>query len=393
MDPPQFAPTSRACAILQSMKQQAFRLVYVLLPVLLLWQAWQSLPRSVAPGDWAGWLTSGGAVSSGLNPYAVYPTTPGDGDMAFPNLNPPIVLPVFEVLTQFPPLVTFCLWYLFGLLCFYVSLRLLSQTYPGPRYRWLWAFSLGGLWITLTLGQIYLPLVLLTCIAWLLLKSGHSLPAGLLIGIVVAVKPNFIIWPGLLFVAGYWSVALPAFVVAGGLSLIPLLRYGPAVYTQWADALRTYSYPGISSNASLHGLAARLDVPALGYIAGGLLLVALALWCWRRCPPVLRVSEWAIVGLLLALPISWQGYTLFLLPLFFACPWCRWTWTAAGLLLLPHAITSTLAGSASTWEYIVFGSLYLLGLLALAINLLCSPSPESPSVTAAPSPASAGYSP
>ena len=86
----------------------------------------------------------------------------------------------------------------------------------------VWASALAGFWDTLFLGQIYLPLVLAGVAAWLLLERGAGLWAGLLIGIVVAMKPNFLVWPVLLLLSGHYRSAVAAFVIASAISLIPL---------------------------------------------------------------------------------------------------------------------------------------------------------------------------
>ncbi|MBY5635159.1 DUF2029 domain-containing protein [Rhizobium leguminosarum] len=58
-------------------------------------------------------------------------------------------------------------------------------------------------WDTLYLGQIYTPLVLACIIAWLRLEKGDHLVAGIMIGLLISMKPKFCGLPVLLFLAGH----------------------------------------------------------------------------------------------------------------------------------------------------------------------------------------------
>ena len=51
--------------------------------------------------------------------------------------------------------------------------------------------------------------------AWLLMRRGDWLVAGILIGLVVAIKPNYALVPLVLFAAGHWRPAFTAGAAAG----------------------------------------------------------------------------------------------------------------------------------------------------------------------------------
>jgi len=87
---------------------------------------------------------------------------------------------------------------------------------------------------------------------------------------------------------------------------------------------------------------------------------------WRR-PGVLEVSAVAIIASLLAGPITWGGYTILLLPIFFAAG-IRRTWPAAILLSVPFWwIVDNAPGSQL--HFFLVGSIYGFGILALAAGV------------------------
>lgn len=157
-----------------------------------------------------------------------------------------------------------------------------------------------------------MPLALAAAGAWLLLERGRLLAAGLLIGVVVAVKPNFLVWPGLLLLAGYPQVAFAAAGCAAVLSLAPAALYGPRVYGLWLDLLSQDAQRGVFlTNASLLGLFLRFGYGTTGLAASLALLAGLAFWARRHRPDPLRASALGLLGALLASPLAWIHYTLF----------------------------------------------------------------------------------
>ncbi|MFD0464514.1 glycosyltransferase family 87 protein [Microvirga aerilata] len=222
----------------------------------------------------------------------------------------------------------------------------------------LWAFALAGFWDTLFLGQIYLPLVFAGVAAWLLLERGQGLAAGILIGIIVAMKPNFLVWPALLFLSGYYRPVVAAGLTAGIISAIPLLVYGPEIYRQWFELVASDRERAFFlTNGSFAGLSARAGVPLLGLILSLALLAGLALWAFRLRPNVLAASALALVAALLASPLGWIHYTLFLLPVFLV-HWHRPVMRIVALLLIipvPFVIDQF---TKATWIQLTIGSVY-----------------------------------
>ena len=322
--------------------------------------------------DFGSFIASGRAAAEGKNPYGVHPLTfhvvlPGF-DVWNPNLNPPVSVPAFQWLGRFDPEGTFRAWWAVSLFCYLAAVWLLVRRY-GPGRSWLlplWALALAGVWDTLALGQIYLPLVLAAVGAWLLLDSGRHIAAGVLIGVVIAVKPNFAVWPVLLLLAGHARAPLTAAGTAVLLSIVPLLTHGALVYRQWVTLiLSDTGRAAFLTNASVPGLAQRLDAAAAGMIISALLLVALAVWARRRRPGWLQASALGIVGGIVASPIAWVHYTLFLLPVFFSRRWSPALATAALLLTVPVFVVLGFL-EAPLWQQVTAGSVYNWAVLLCA---------------------------
>ncbi|MFC1460446.1 glycosyltransferase family 87 protein [Microvirga arabica] len=336
------------------------------------------LPRIVhEPGLWdfGSFVASGRAASEGLNPYGIYPLTlrvelPGFESWN-PNLNPPISALLFQAFDAADPYVTYQAWRWISVIV-YAGAVLLLVSRVSNRVEALiiavWAFALAGFWDTLFLGQIYLPLVLAGVAAWLLLERRAGLWAGLLIGVVVAMKPNFLVWPVLLLLSGHHRPAMVAFGTAGIISLIPLVIYGPEVYRQWFELVAADGSRALFlTNGSFAGLAARAGVPALGLVLGFLLLAGLAAWAWWRRPDVLTVSALALLASVLASPLGWIHYTLFLLPVIVR-HWHRPAMRLVALLLIvPVPFIIDQLGKPA-WVQLTMGSVYGWALvLCLAI--------------------------
>jgi hypothetical protein len=332
------------------------------------------------PGDWlwdfGSFIESGRAAAAGLNPYGIYPLTfhvvlPGF-EAWNPNLNPPVSALVFQLFDLAEPHQMFRIWYGVSFALYAVTVALLLIRYPEvPRLVLaVWAFALAGFWDTLLLGQIYVPLVLAGVGAWLLLDKGATIWAGVLIGVVVAIKPNFAVWPVLLFLSGTFRPAVVSFLTVAIVSLIPALVLGPEVYRQWlallaSDAERAF----FLTNASLTGLAARVGVPALGWMLSLLLLAGTAVWAVSRRRPWAEVSAMALVVALLASPIAWVHYTLFLLPVFFSKWRLEGVRLVAALLIVPVPFVISQFGK-SAWTQFTIGSVYNWALVLLLFVLL-----------------------
>jgi hypothetical protein len=338
----------------------------------------QTLPGDVL-FDFGSFIASGQAAREGLNPYGIYPpltfhfVAPGFDVW---NLNPPISALLFQLFTLGEPHRMFQIWYAISACLYGATLILLLRRFnTAPQLvLGIWACAHAGVWSTFAMGNIYMPLLLLAVGAWLLLERGSTVWAGVLIGCVVAMKPNFAVWPVLLLLSGRPRPALVSFAVAAFVSVIPAAVLGVEVYGQWFAMLASDAGRApFLTNVSLYGLAARAGVPAAGLIVAVLILAGTAAWAWWRRPSVPTLSAVAILATLLASPVAWVNYTLFLLPVVFAnwrLPGMRWV--AAGLMVTVGFITRQLGqtpevqltlGSIHAWSIVLlFGLLVVDGL-------------------------------
>jgi Glycosyltransferase family 87 len=339
-------------------------------------------PR-VAPSndlwDFGSFVASGRAAAEGLNPYGIHPLTlrvelPGFESWN-PNLNPPISALLFQLFDVAEPQEVFRVWRWISVAFYAATILLLLRRFGGS---WetpvmaLWAFALAGFWDTLFLGQIYLPLVFAGVAAWLLLERGAGWWAGLLIGIVVAMKPNFLVWPVLLFLSGHRLPALAAVATAAVISAVPLAVHGPDIYRQWFELVASDRGRALFlTNASFAGLAARAGVPLLGAALSLLLLGGLAAWAFWRRPGVMEASAFALVAALLASPLGWIHYTLFLLPVILSY-WHRPAmWAVAALLLIPVPFVIGLLDKPA-WIQATIGSVYGWALVLCLFSLMAA---------------------
>jgi hypothetical protein len=333
--------------------------------VLIVWNLARALPTPIL-FDFGSFVASGRAAAQGLDPYGIYPpltfrvVLPGF-ETWNPNLNPPALLPLFQLFGWFDPHQAFRIWWSVSFAAYVAVLALLASHYM--RKSWLlpvmWALALAGFWDTLVLGQIYTPLVLCAVAGWLLLDRGHSMLAGLAIGVVVAAKPNFAAWPLLLLAAGHMAPAAAALSTAALLSLVPVGLYGPEVYRQWFEVIADDAGRALFlTNASLPGILARAGLKPLAAVAAFAVMAALGAWVLRRRSDALQASALGLIGALVSSPLAWVHYTLFLLPIFFFLgPRNGWILAAALLLLIPVPAVLELSDMSAPLQ-VTIGSVY-----------------------------------
>jgi hypothetical protein len=325
-----------------------------------------SLPRGEYLGDFGCFVLSGRAMAQGLSAYTFDPSdlAPAFTWTGTPNFNPPVLLLICPLLARLDPVVAFRIWYLVSLSLYATSLVLLARNYRLTKEAWriLWALGLAGLWATLALGQVYTPLTLACVGAWLSMERRKWGTAGVLVGIVVTMKPNFVVWPVLLLLAGHLTVAVPALLSAALFSLLPAAIYGPRIYADWLSVLPFATDFAAGTNASLMAFCARLGVPTWGLPVALSLLIALAVWVHKRRPPAEQASGVALLAAILAAPIGWIGYTLLLVPFFISIEWGPPLRVAGLLLLLPSQWVWRYS-ALPDWQSAVFGSVYPAALL------------------------------
>lgn len=335
--------------------------------------------------DFGSFYASGIAIAEGGNPYdADFPLVnvvriPGlDIEVKNPNLNPPITLLVFDVIANLEINFAYRLWQIITILLYILAVGLLILIFQRNHSLifFAWIFCLAGFWHTVELGQIYTLLLLLSVISWGLLLAKKYYLAGLFIGIIIAVKPNFVIWPLLMIFAGGWSVALTSILSAGLLSIIPLLHYGAGIYSQWLNATMNYSGLMMPSNNSIIGLFARLGLTEIGYIISIFLLIFLVFLIRIKKISVWKTSELGVIATLLASPITWTGYTIMVLPILFHPKRNRYHRIAGIILSVPIALVLILS-ITSKISYVIIGGFYMWALLLILGTIISEMSEDT----------------
>ena len=333
--------------------------------------------------DFGSFYASGLKAQNGENPYD--PNSEYIFDINFShvgaggkmmNLNPPISVVFFRALSYFDPHQSLIIWQIASVILYAGAVIMLARYYKQniSLTKIIWAFTLAGFWHTIVLGQIYIILLLLTTLGWILLQKRKYVWAGLAIGLVVAIKPNFVIWPIFLLASGYYVTFLAAAVCSLMVSAIPIIFYGTKIYSQWLEAstlrIETLMMPG---NNSIVGLTSRFQNMNLGIILSVVAVVALLIISISKKSNDLesseRISALGIMASLLASPISWTGYTILLLPVFFSRR--KWTFPviiSAAILSIPFAIVLQLF-QTSFINFVLFGWLYGWAILLLLGSL------------------------
>lgn len=318
------------------------------------------------------------AWSHHLNPYLIYPLSSRAWlgvrgiFLSSPNLNPPVSLYLFQELASVELVASAHLWALLSICLFGISVILVVRANPNPalRSRILLILGMAGVWATFFQGQVYMILLLLAVAAWLFFNKKKPTAAGIAIGILCALKPNFLVWPTLLILARHRKAGISAILTFAIASIFPFaFGGGLQIYRQWLAACRYFKGYELLGNSSITAVFMRLDpylgtthyFKELGLAVTIALLLAIAWLMWRRAPGVFRTSEIALVVALLAGPISWPGYTLLLIPALYgrrlSAP------IRVGWVLLCTPLSAVLMiGRSRPLYFVLFGSPYFYGI-------------------------------
>lgn len=291
--------------------------------------------------DFGSFWASGKAALEGLNPYAVYPETfrlPG-ADIYHPNLNPPASLLLFAPLAWLDPYVTIKVQWWLGLAAYagFIGFTLHRNPRPNAMLLGVWALALPAFWDGIRMGQIYLPMMIAVAAAWHLMERDRPLAAAIVIGCLAALKPNLLVWPALLFIAGHRRMGVTAGLVFAGASLLPLPFFGAGVYVQWFEMLSgdLGDRSGFFTNATVMAIGVRAGSHLLGIALALMVLAWAAHRAWRARLSMTETSAIAIGVATLASPVAWMHYLLLLLPALLRMRWNRGIAIAATVMAVP----------------------------------------------------------
>lgn len=326
-------------------------------------------------GDYGSFHASGQLARAGQNPYAAgsslifRPTVLGQEVNAL-NLNPPSILPLFELIALVDPARGLLMWRIFSIVCYGAALALIWHAFPDRRSLLgvAWAVSVAGLYHVLDMGQIYGPMALGVTCAYLALVRRHYVVGGILIGVLTAVKPNLALWPAALLLIGYWPVTRAAIAAFAVTSALPLVRYDPSIYGAWLSASASFDGYGIPGNSSFVGLSARFNAPVVGYGLAICAVAALGVYSLRARPSLPVLSASALSVALLASPIAWAGYLVLVTPILLSIDLPRLSRCGALLLIVPFPFMYE--AGVTAWGAVPFGFLYGWALLLIVSGLV-----------------------
>lgn len=325
--------------------------------------------------DFGSFYDSCVALINGQNPYFdsyknVYAPFFQGRQIPSPNLNPPpffILTPVFihsDVYTSYR------IWQIISIILFILSIILIAKTYSKKTtlLQSIIIFSFAGIWTTLKNGQIYFLLLLFLSLTLFFLSKKNHVFAGIFIGLICVIKPNFfIIILGFLFARKIKiflsSLATSLIFYTGALAIL-----GFNTYLQWFEATKGFTGFDVTGNSSIIGFFARMRLPFLGYILAGGLLILYMLIIFKQKQSIMCVLWQCVILSLMCSPVTWSGYTILLLPYFMVSTWKPFHWVAAIMLSIPISFTYSIANQ-SAFAFYTFGWIYGYALLIILFSM------------------------
>jgi len=175
-------------------------------------------------------------------------------------------------------------------------------------------FASSPLLSTIALGQVYGLLLTGLVGCWFADRRGRPVLAGVLLGLVVALKPTLaplLLWP---MARRDRRMSLAGIAGAAGGTVIGFLVPGPSQTWQWLQLMTETTISSGGDNASLPALLLRLGGPAwIGFLLGAA-AIGLTLWrVWRGADR--ELAQWAMVAAtLLMSPVAWHNYLVLAFP-------------------------------------------------------------------------------
>jgi hypothetical protein len=249
------------------------------------------------------------------------------------------MLPLFAALSFFNPNTAAEVWTFVSAFLFIGCAALLLWEYREhiQHRQILWLLLARAAMNTLGLGQDYSIFIALAVVAWVLLERDRQLAAGIFLGLLIAFKPNYVLWAVLLVFCGRWKASAVAAGVAAVLCALPLALYGPGIYGEWMRAVAGDPHWFFPNEVSITGFATRIGHPRVGQaIAAALLAGSCGVVVWKR-PSLRNTSGIALSVGMLASPLAWFHYALLMSGPLFAKRWDLALSLMLLLLMLPFA--------------------------------------------------------
>lgn len=235
------------------------------------------------------------------------------------NLDPPLLAVLMLPLAWLPALPAYHLFALLNLVLIVGSVVVVAER---VRLRPGWAMvavaallASSPLHGTLALGQVYGLLTAAITVAWLAERRGRAVPAGVAVGLAIALKPSLLpllAWPLLTRSVPRRRWLAAAVAAASAATGIGALAAGWGATAEWVGVLHAVRPDGFLDNDSLACLAVRFGLPTWpGYAVASVLMVVTLYRARRRR----ALAAWSITSAALLLaPIAWNNYLVLLAP-------------------------------------------------------------------------------
>lgn len=217
--------------------------------------------------DFGKFYYSTQAFEQGRGMYSPSPATSipvlQRGRFEFLDMNPPQFHALLLPLVHMPIGRAFAVWVAISCCCLAASVLVVAREVPQE-----WTL-LGGLWTllfacsftptiaTMVTGQLTFILLLPTTLAWRAARNGSWRRAGIVLGILVSIKPFLGVFAIYFAWTRRWSELWWMAAACAASFLIGAAIFGPAAYRDWIGALRSVTWAWAAMNASLQGLLTR----------------------------------------------------------------------------------------------------------------------------------------
>jgi alpha-1,2-mannosyltransferase len=301
----------------------------------------------------------------------------------FPNLNPPHFVVAFAPLTLVQPRVALIIWFALNIGAAVCATVLIWRELALPR-----SFSAIGLAIAfagLTTGlQFGLEeaqptgvFALLLTGAWYAARRRHEKLAGVLLGLLVSVKPFFVCVLLVQTLKRQWIVLVWAAMAGVSALIAGLALAGVHSYVRWVEVGRQVSWFIYPLNASIMGVVARAGLAWSAWFAASAIVVVVTVLAVRQSDRA--DAAWLVSGLasVLISPLGWLYYLPLLAGPLTAVARQRPAILAAGVgFLWPLPLLMMLI-PVNTWTVVIVFSIpawSLLGIWACAVRQSLAPS-------------------
>jgi len=316
-------------------------IVWIVFNIDYLIDFWPSLGKG---SDFNHYYTSAWLFLHGYNPYSIELTKSTiASQFVWTNgihiaTNPPSLIFFFTPFALASPDTSWAIWTVILVVSSVLSLLLILR-----ELQWMGSYKVCGLSVFMLLGSapfldtvfysnIQSFIVLLCLLGWIALRREKLFIAASLWGISAGLK--FFTWPLLLFLFLQYGlfVSLFSLFVCGIVLIIPVLFYGPELYSNWIayslptinmwvhESVLNYSFTGsISKIGLLFGIKV-FDIPLIKTVAlvtPQLLLIILLLTFFRNRVMKKRETDFSIAVVsslsFLCSPVAWQSYLMILM--------------------------------------------------------------------------------